>query len=408
MKNKLTITRTGHENLVTLLLNGRIDAYWSSTLDDAVNAEIRGGNYRIFLDFGNVDFLSSAGIRILITSYKELKKINGELKVVNLNNDIRHILDMVGLEMLIGEPVMKKQEAKRAQKGQVEIGHTTYRMENISSESQPELKLYGHPSKMFETKNAADIHHIKLIQPLFGLGLGAISPGAEDALKRMGEFIALGEAVAYLPTEASNAPDYSIKTGRLIPDIHCLYGLFFNESFDHLIHFEHHEIQHTTSLSGLVENIFELTTHKAFVMVMIAETSGLVGVSLTKQVGEKTGEQLFKFPEVRDNMHFTVEPEHARQLAVISGVFTKEKNKPIDAFCKPIAKKSTTCGHAHAAVFGFHPLKKSDVNLNELIRDCFENERLLSIMHLLNDDRESIGIGESQFINGVCWIGTIN
>ena len=56
----------------------------------------------------------------------------------------------------------------------------------------------------------------------------------------------------------------------------------------------------------------------------------------------------------------------------------------------------------------FIPLKKSDVNLNELIRDCFENERLLSIMHLINDDRESIGIGESQFINGVCWIGTIN
>ena len=122
MKNKLTITRTGQENLVTLLLNGRIDAYWSSTLDDAVNTEIRSGNYHIFLDFGNVDFLSSAGIRILIKSYKELIKINGELKVVNLNSDLRNILEMVGLEMLMGEPAVKKQEAKTPKKGRLSLG----------------------------------------------------------------------------------------------------------------------------------------------------------------------------------------------------------------------------------------------------------------------------------------------
>jgi anti-sigma B factor antagonist len=407
MKNKLSINRKITGNLVTLLLDGRIDAYWSSALSDAVNTEIRSGNYQLNLDFGSVDFLSSAGIRILIKSYKDLKKINGEFRIVNLTGEIKNIIDMVGLEMLVREPESTTHTKKEPQAGEINLGATTYHVENLATESHLEVKTIGHPSKMFSDKGPDDLHQIRFENPLFGLGIGAISPGAKDALERLGEFIALGNAVAYLPTDASSAPDYSIKTGRLIPEIQCLYGLFFNDSFKKVIHFEHHDIRQTISMSGLTEHIFEITGRRAYAMVMVAETSGLVGVSLTGGDNTNTGEHLFRFPEVRDNFHFTIEPEHARQLAVVTGVFVKGIDEKLADFCRPLGKDSKIIGHAHAAVFGFHPLKKSDVQLEDLIRDCFENERLHSIMHLVNDTRETVGIGESQFMNGMCWVGEI-
>ena len=38
----------------------------------------------------------------------------------------------------------------------------------------------------------------------------------------------------------------------------------------------------------------------------------------------------------------------------------------------------------------------------------FEQERILGVLHLINDNRELTGAGESDFKSGVCWIGLIH
>ena len=37
--------------------------------------------------------------------------------------------------------------------------------------------------------------------------------------------------------------------------------------------------------------------------------------------------------------------------------------------------------------------------------NLFETESLLGVLHLLNDTREVVGIGQSEFIRGACWAG---
>ncbi|HYU79661.1 MAG TPA: hypothetical protein VEK56_11790, partial [Vicinamibacterales bacterium] len=61
----------------------------------------------------------------------------------------------------------------------------------------------------------------------------------------------------------------------------------------------------------------------------------------------------------------------------------------------------------HAAAFPFRPFKKGLVPLKETVTSLFESESVLGVLHLLNDDREALGAGESAFIRGACWIGPI-
>jgi len=407
MKDNLKIESIKSANKVVLALDGRIDAYWSTVLDEAIKDEIRSGNYLVSLDFSKVDYISSAGIRILVKYYKELKAIDGDFSLINLTQAIKSVIELVGMDMLIGKTVTTGQDASVKHDETVKFDDTVYTVKNLVADNSCSIELCGNPESFYKNPTTNGLIKRQLDQTWFGLGMGAISPDPEDAKQRLGEFIALGEAVAYLPTDSSNAPDYSLKSGKLIPEIQVLYGLFFNDGFDRLLHFDHHDMHHTISFSGLIDHISKITGYTTFALVVVAETAGLVGVSITKSPFEHTPEKIFSYPEVKENVHFTVEAEHARQLAVITGVFTFGENKSLLPFCRPLGKNAEISGHAHAAVFSFHQLKKADVDLASAIRNCFENERLIDVMRLLNDDRDVIGIGESRLINGTCWVGKV-
>jgi len=407
MKDNLKIESIKSTNKAVLLLDGRIDAYWSLVLDEAIKEEIRSGNYLVSLDFSKVDYISSAGIRILVKYYKELKAIDGNFSLINLTQAIKSVIELVGMDMLIGKTATTEHGISIKHDEEVKFDDTVYILKKLVVEDSCTIELCGNPESFYKNPKDAGLIKKQLNRAEFGLGMGAISPDPEDAKQRMGEFIALGEAVAYLPTDSSNAPDYSLKSGKLIPEIQVLYGLFFNDAFDRLLHFDHHNPHHTIPFSGMIDHISKITGYTTFTLVAVAETAGLVGVSISKSPLEHNPEKIFSYPEVKENVHFTVEAEHARQLAVITGVFTFGKNKTLQPFCRPLGKNSEISGHAHAAVFSFHQLKKADVNLAETIRNCFENERLIDVMHLLNDDREAIGIGESRLINGTCWVGKV-
>jgi hypothetical protein len=48
-------------------------------------------------------------------------------------------------------------------------------------------------------------------------------------------------------------------------------------------------------------------------------------------------------------------------------------------------------------------MKRGRIDLKETIANLFETESLLGVLHLLNDTRNVVGIGESEFIRGACW-----
>jgi hypothetical protein len=159
-------------------------------------------------------------------------------------------------------------------------------------------------------------------------------------------------------------------------------------------------------LKELAAGFAQTTGLNLFMFLMIAESSGLVGVSLsTPPVG---GQQLFEFPGIRENIRFTTEPAYPRMLAVSLGFYAMDPGQPLKAFLRPVKPGSSACIHTHAAVFPFMALHKKESSAAKLVHHLFESSIVEDVLHLIHDSREITGLGDSLFKQGVAWIGKLS
>lgn len=92
---EITTTQYKHCDLVTA--KGRVDSYTAPQLADTFDQITDSGRYKLVLDMSALDFLSSAGLRVLINTQKNCKRYNrGELVLVKIPENIYAALDLAG------------------------------------------------------------------------------------------------------------------------------------------------------------------------------------------------------------------------------------------------------------------------------------------------------------------------
>ena len=116
---------------------------------------------------------------------------------------------------------------------------------------------------------------------------------------------------------------------------------------------------------------------------------------------------LFTHPQIREWLSFTPERAYARSLALVVGVATRAAQPGLEPLLRPMGSGPWPSGHFHAAAFSYRPLQKGLIDLRATVSTLFEAETLQGVLHLLNDDREIVGAGESEFVRGACWIGPL-
>jgi len=410
MIDKLDIRKKIRDNILELHLNGRIDAYWANYLSDFIDEEIRAGQYYISLNLKHVNYISSAGVRILVKFYKQLKGIHGTFTITELSENVKSVLEMVGLTEMFTKPAKIDFVDKKEQEKEFEINKTKYTCSELNKETSVKCKILGNPELLKDSGfSEQDIQNEVFFENKFGIGLGAIGTGFEDCKNRFGEFIGLSNAVAYMPTDGTNKPDYIIKTGKLLPEIKLLYGLIFDGKFNDLIRFNTVDKNLSVAFSEIIDAINQITEYETFLMVMIAEISGIVGASINRSpMDNSKGSSPFQFPDIRNKINYTTEPEFNKMLSITIGIASNKIDKNLKAFTRQLSTGKEIYGHFHSAIFYYHPIKKENIDLSKTIRSLFEVDKIQNIIHLINDNREIIGVGESEFINGTCWIGKVS
>jgi anti-anti-sigma factor len=406
MDNKLDIRKGPPGTEQRVFLEGRLDASWAGHLDDYLNSLVREGSYRLIINMSGVQYLSSAGIRILVSQYKKVKKIGGLFVLEELSEQVSEVLKMVGMINILTEDALEVAPVEKEKSRTAEVGG--YRFEQESLSDQPmTIQLLGNPGLSLNSGyTGTDNHKIKFPGTRYGLGIGAIGLGYEDCKGRFGEFLALGDALVYKPSDGSKVPDYTVKAGMLEPEINALNAIQADGNFSHLVTFDPLESGGTIALSDLASGFAESTGLDKFVFLLIAESAGLVGVSLSAPpVG---GNLLFDFPGIRENINFTTEPAYSRMLTVSFGVFSNEPEGQLKTFLRPVKPGSAAGIHMHTAVFPFQALSKQETSAGKLILHLFETSIVEDVLHLVNDSREIAGLGESAFKQGVAWIGKFN
>lgn len=86
---------------IILRLDGRLDAATSSVLERKIDALIEENHIYLLLDFLKVDYLSSAGMRLLLAIAKKLKKKKGALLLFSVGEEVMDILKLAGFEKIL-------------------------------------------------------------------------------------------------------------------------------------------------------------------------------------------------------------------------------------------------------------------------------------------------------------------
>jgi anti-anti-sigma factor len=87
--------RIGDVHVVTA--EGRLDGIYSSAFANHVGELIVGTNPKILIDFADIDFVTSAGLRAVLLLMKKAKAAGGAFALSGVNDQVREVLDVSGL-----------------------------------------------------------------------------------------------------------------------------------------------------------------------------------------------------------------------------------------------------------------------------------------------------------------------
>jgi anti-anti-sigma factor len=84
------------DHVTVLAPNGRIDTTTSAMVDGAVRGAVDGGARSLVVDFADVDYISSAGLRVFLVLAKRLKALDGHLVLCGMGPPVRQVFQLAG------------------------------------------------------------------------------------------------------------------------------------------------------------------------------------------------------------------------------------------------------------------------------------------------------------------------
>ena len=96
----LNINKMIKDESAVFKLEGKIDTITSRDLAKEINSVLDSLSL-LLLDFDKVEYISSAGIRVLVAAKKSMSN-RGEVKVTNVKDNVKDIFDVTGLSVILG------------------------------------------------------------------------------------------------------------------------------------------------------------------------------------------------------------------------------------------------------------------------------------------------------------------
>jgi len=90
----IAIERSG--DVVVLLPQGRLDSNNAAQAEGEILAHVAAGANRLVIDFSGLDYISSAGLRVILVVAKRLKQAGGALVLCRLPAHIREVFEISG------------------------------------------------------------------------------------------------------------------------------------------------------------------------------------------------------------------------------------------------------------------------------------------------------------------------
>jgi anti-sigma B factor antagonist len=96
---EISVTESGDVRILSF--QGNLDTNTSPDAENEINGLIEAGSQKLLVNFENLDYISSAGLRILLATAKKLKASQGDLKICCLNETVQEVFDISGFATIL-------------------------------------------------------------------------------------------------------------------------------------------------------------------------------------------------------------------------------------------------------------------------------------------------------------------
>ncbi len=95
----VTVKQT--DPITVLAITGSVDSLTADQLTQALSAQVQAGQVRLVVDFSEVDYTSSAGLRSLLGTLKDCRRLGGDLRLAAVQPAVLRVLSLSGFASII-------------------------------------------------------------------------------------------------------------------------------------------------------------------------------------------------------------------------------------------------------------------------------------------------------------------
>jgi anti-sigma B factor antagonist len=98
---QMEITETKENDVNIYKLNGRLDSNTSPALEKKLAVAIEDGATSMVIDFENLEYISSAGLRIILKTTKDLKRSEGNIVLCAMQDYVKEVFEIAGFDSFL-------------------------------------------------------------------------------------------------------------------------------------------------------------------------------------------------------------------------------------------------------------------------------------------------------------------
>jgi len=97
----MDINISGMKRATLVEVNGRVDSTNATQLGDALSQQLDAGHQMLVVDLSSVEYMSSAGLRELVSALKKARKTaGGDVRLAALSPRVKEVLELAGLDTI--------------------------------------------------------------------------------------------------------------------------------------------------------------------------------------------------------------------------------------------------------------------------------------------------------------------
>lgn len=96
----MEITVRELKDVDVVAVSGRVDSSTAPRLDQTLKGLVDNRRYRIVLDLAQVEYMSSAGLRAMVSCLRSVQKRFGNVHVAQPSDKVKEVLDLAGLDVV--------------------------------------------------------------------------------------------------------------------------------------------------------------------------------------------------------------------------------------------------------------------------------------------------------------------